>query len=201
MQLIVYCGTLRNKFVREKIIMVYLVVCIILILIVIGFIIKCFMAIGNIAKGAVQDYKSVKGSEKEEADRIIAPYVKNGKIASWAYKEVEKKLEQLENKSQLFIAGSYLDDLKLCVLELPEYFKATDTSKSGLTLNAVSRICEMDLDHYRMTGSLTDHDKKNLEYLVRMWYFSDPECNTIAEAGNIIQACFDKQVSLRANKV
>ena len=180
--------------------MVWLVVCIILLLILIGFIIKCFMAMGNIIKGAVHDYKSVKGSEKEEADRIIAPYVKNGKIASWAYKEVEKKLEQLEKNSRLFIAGCYLDDLKLCIVELPEYFKPTNTSKSGLTLNAISRICEMDLDHYRMTGSLTDHDKKNLEYLKRMWYFNDPECNTMEDAENIVQAFFDKQVSLRESK-
>ncbi len=172
--------------------MTYLIIALIGLGICIAFIFLILKKMFLIIKGTASGFKSTKSRETQEADAILMPYVKDGKIPSWAYDDVVAKLKRYCEKTELLTFEGYIDKIKPEVVQLPSQFKMKiPTPPATLTEVCIIRFRDFDLDTYRHTHQLSPFEQETLDYLCKMWFFSDLTCFTLQDGEDRVHGCLE----------
>lgn len=175
--------------------MMYIIICLALIGICVALICVLLKKVFSTIKGAASQMKSVTSSEIQGADAILKPYVKDGKIPSWAYDNVVAELKYYCRNTRLLTFDEYFDKNRPEVVKIPSQFKMQiPTSTAVLTETCVIRFRDFDLETYRRTKQLAPFEQETLDYLCRMWFFSDSACFTLQDGEDQVYACLDSFV-------
>lgn len=122
-------------------------------------------------------------SERMGADAILCRYAKNGKIPSWAYDQTIKELKAYCKRAKQLNYTLYMADQKLEVVPMdPAYRYNPNTPFEEQKLLFATWIRDLDLETYWRTGNPAAKDQKKLTEMVKVWYFTDPHCETMEQA-------------------
>ena len=116
-------------------------------------------------------------------------------MPSWAYDDVVAELKRYCRSARLLTFDDYFDKNKPEVVKLPAQFKMPmPTLPAALEETCVIRFRDFDLDSYRRTKQLSPFEQETLDYLCKMWFFSDLSCSTLQEGEDRVYGCLDSFV-------
>lgn len=122
-------------------------------------------------------------AEKMGADAILSRYAKNGKIPSWAYDQTVKELKAYCKRAKQLNYTLYMADQKLETVPMDPAFRYNpNTPFEEQKLLFVTWIRDLDLETYWRTGKPTAKDQDKINEMVKVWYFTDPQCKTMEQA-------------------
>lgn len=132
-------------------------------------------------------FRELAGKNPAEVDKaydIFRSCYKNGSVPSWAVYEAIHTLQKFYTEEAAIEGVKHMMKQNgIRYVELPAEYKLTaPATREQMAAMCINRFRKFNMEHFFAAGELSSRDDKVLDYLARMWYFADPDVQTIEEA-------------------